>query len=121
MTTRFELVVDHDQTFFQLRETAGGVLLRSLGSRGKITSQNEILHLRRALRDPAQLVPHKAPDGSCFVVVKDLDGTVLARSPQLPDQPALDRLITKVMATYDKASVVDCTKRPQPSHDNADA
>ena len=83
MSTRFEVVLEHDNTyFFQLRMDDGSVILRSLGSDSKIMTQNEVLHLRNSLRDDSRLVPHDGDDGSFFLVVKDRDGTVLARTPR---------------------------------------
>jgi hypothetical protein len=111
MATRFELVVDHDKTFFQLVDKDGGVLLRSLGSTSKIMTQNEIQHLRRTLRDASHLVTHRGPDDHCFVVAKDQDGTVLARSPQVANEASLRELTNRVFAVYADAPIIDKTKR----------
>lgn len=111
MANRFELTVDHDQIFFQLRAATGEVLLRSLGSNSKIMTQNEILHLRRALQSPQQLVNHQAADGSHFLVVKDKDGSVLAKSPHVDNLAHLRELTDKVLAIYAGAPIVDLTKR----------
>jgi len=116
MATRFELVIDHDRTFFQLVNKDGQTLLRSLGSTSKIMTQNEIQHLRRALRDPSHLVPHESQDGSRFVVVKEDNGTVVARSPHVPDAAALQALIDDVMASVATAPIIDRTKRQQQAH-----
>lgn len=116
MATRFELVVEGDKTFFQLLDKDGHLLLRSLGSSSKIMTQNEIQHLRRTLSDPSHMVPHDSPDGSRFVVVKDHDGTVLARSPHVRDAAALQALTDQVMAIFATAPIIDRTKRPQAAH-----
>jgi uncharacterized protein YegP (UPF0339 family) len=116
MANRFELVVDHDKTFFELKDKDGHTLLRSLGSASKIMTQNEIQHLRKALRDRSHLVAHQGKDGSWFVVVKEDNGTVLARSPHVPDDPALQTLIDHVMEIFASAPIIDKTKRQQQTH-----
>jgi hypothetical protein len=111
MANRFELVVEHDQVFFQLRAASGEVLLRSLGSSSKIMTQNEVLHLRRALQDPSHLHNHQGADGSHFVVIKEENGTVLAKSPHVSSLQHLEELTRTVLAICQKAPIVDLTKR----------
>jgi hypothetical protein len=111
MANRLELVAEHDQVFFQLRTAGGEVLLKSLGSRSKIMTQNEILHLRRALQDPSHLVNHQAADGSHFLVIKDKDGSVLAKSPHVSSLQTLQELTHQVIALCPSAPIVDLTKR----------
>lgn len=110
MSTRFEVVLEHDDTyFFQLRMDDGSVILRSLGSDSKIMTQNEVLHLRNSLRDDSRLVPHGGEDGSFFLVVKDRDGSVLARTPRAKTRPELDELTSKLLASS-AAPMVDLSK-----------
>lgn len=115
-TTRFELVLDHGTPTFQLRTPTGQVLLSGLGSKSKIMVQNEILHVRSALRDPTRLVPHQAPDGTHWVVLKDEDGSVLAKSPHVPSQTALQELTTQVFAVAASAPILDRTKHSVSAH-----
>jgi hypothetical protein len=110
-STRFEIVPDHDQLTFHLRTTEGQTLLTGLASNSKIMLQNEILHARKALRDPSHLVKHTGNDGSHWIVLKDLDGSVLAKSPHLPSDTALDEVIDRVLAVAATAPIVDLTKR----------
>lgn len=114
-TTRFEIVPDHDQLTFQLRTAEGQTLLTGLAESSKIMLQNEILHVRRALRDASHIVPHHGDDGSHWIVVKDLDGSVLAKSPHVPSTEALDEVIERVLAVAPTAPIVDLSKRA-PAH-----
>jgi uncharacterized protein YegP (UPF0339 family) len=115
MATRFELVLDHEKFRFVLRAADGQVLLNGLPGTSKIMVQNDILHLRSALRDGANLVPHRAADGSCFLTVKDKDGAVLARSPQVATDAALAEMAQAIPALAAKAPIVDLTKHA-PAH-----
>ncbi len=109
MATRYEVVLDHDDTFvFQLRTADGDVVLRGLGSPSKIMVQNEILHLRNALRDDSRIVPHEA-DGEHFVVVKDRDGSVLAKSKRVDSEAALKELVDGLLAAA-TAPIIDLSK-----------
>ena len=110
MATRFELVLEHEDTFvFQLRTKDGDIVLRGLGSNSKIITQNELLHLRRAVKDASHLVPHVGADGAHFLIIKDGDGSVLARSSQTKSKPELDAL-TKFIVDSIGASMIDLTK-----------
>jgi hypothetical protein len=110
-STRFEIVPDHDQLTFHLRTTEGHTLLTGLGTDSKIMLQNEILHVRTALRDPSHIVKHHGNDGSHWIVVKDLDGSVLAKSPHVPSAEALEEIVARVLAVAATAPIVDRTKR----------
>jgi hypothetical protein len=110
-STRFEIVPDHDQLTFHLRTTDGQTLLTGLGSNSKIMLQNEILHARKALRDRSHIVKHAGDDGTHWIVVKDLDGSVLAKSPHLPTPEALEEVIARVLAVAATAPIVDLSKR----------
>lgn len=110
MVTRFEIVHEHDDFFFQLRTADGDVVLRSLGSPSKIMTQNEILHSRTAMRDDSHWVPHEAKDGSHFLVLKDKDGSVLARSSQTQSSAELDQLRELIIAAG-TAPMIDMTKK----------
>ncbi|HEX5051560.1 MAG TPA: hypothetical protein VFZ65_07310 [Planctomycetota bacterium] len=112
MATRFELLLEPSGKFhFLLRSPDGGVLLRSLAGDSKIMSQNELLHARNALRDDSRLVPHEAEDGSHFLVVKDRDGSVLARSPSVGSAAELEAMTDQIRAAGQGAPVIDLTKR----------
>jgi hypothetical protein len=81
MVTRFEVVLMHDDTFFfQLRTADGEVVLRSLGSPSKVMTQNELLHLRTAIKEDPQWIQHQTKDGASFFIIKDKDGSVLAKT-----------------------------------------
>ncbi|MEO6593461.1 MAG: hypothetical protein ABIP94_01765 [Planctomycetota bacterium] len=112
MATRFELVLETGGKFhFLLRSPDGEVLLRSLAGDSKIMAQNELLHARNALRDDARLVPHEGEDGSRFLIVKDRDGSVLARSPKVNTAAELHALTEQIRHAGQGAPVIDLTKR----------
>jgi len=118
MVTRFEVVLEHDDTFFfQLRTADGEVVLRSLGSPSKIMTQNELLHLRTAIRDDSRWINHEARDGSHFVVIKDKDGSVLARSYQTKSPRELDEA-KRLIVDAGTAPVVDLSRRRRRLHAN---
>ncbi|MCK5942119.1 MAG: hypothetical protein KAI24_09135 [Planctomycetes bacterium] len=111
MANRFEVVLEHDDTFFfQLRHKDGDIVLRGLGSPSKIMTQNEILHLRNSLREETRRVPHVSDDGEHFLVIKDHDGTVLAKSPRVATKAALDQLEHRILEVAG-APIVDLTKK----------
>lgn len=112
MATRFELVSEQDKVCFQMRGADGQVLLHGVGGGGKITVQNEILHLRRALQAPAHLIPHQTRDGAHFFVVKEDGGNVLARSAPVPTPARLAELANAIVAGA-KAPIVDLTRHPR--------
>lgn len=114
MATRFEIVHAHDDTFsFQLRTADGEVILSGLESPSKIMTQNEVLHLRNCLRDDSRMVPHEDDAGMRFVVVKDRDGTVLARSPKVHSEDDLVQLEQRMIAAA-SAPMVDLARKPRP-------
>lgn len=116
MATRFELVLEHDKFNFHLRLPDGPALLTGLTSNSKIMTQNEVAHVRTALRDPACIVPHQTSDGRHFLVVKDKDGSVLAKSPTVGSSTELEALTAKIVAAAATAAVVDLSKRAAHSH-----
>ena len=110
MATRFEVTHEAGQFLFVLRGADNSVLLRGLPGDSKIMVQNEILHLRRALGDPTRVVAHG--DGSAhFGVIKDNDGSVLAKSPHLTTREALDELLATVRRVAVAAPTIDLAKR----------
>lgn len=114
MATRYEVLLEHGDTFyFQLRTDDGRVILKSLGSSSKIMTQNEILHLRNSLRDASRLVSHDA-EGKHFLVVKDRNGAVLARSPRVDTSGEL-RELTQEITDAATAPIVDLSKRTSPA------
>jgi hypothetical protein len=115
-TNRFEIVRERDQLTFHLRTVEGMTLLNGLAESSKIMLQNEILHLRRALREPSQVVRHQGSDGSHWIVVKDQDGSVLAKSPHVPSAAALDEVVERVLAVAPSAPIVDLSKRAAVPH-----
>jgi len=117
MATRFEVIHTDDDTFsFQLRNADGEVVVRSLGSSSKIMTQNELLHLRSAIRSSTELIWHTAPDGSHFFVVKDKDGSVLAKSMKKRSRDELDT-IQHQLVEAESAPMIDLCKRSR-SHAN---
>lgn len=111
MATRFELVLEHEDTFFfQLRTKEGDVVLRGLGSNSKIMTQNELLHLRKAVKDNSQLVPHVSSDDAHFLIIKDVDNSVLARSSKMRSKSELNALTTLIVEAAD-SPMIDLTKR----------
>lgn len=112
MASRFELVLDEAGKFhFQLRSPDGDILLRSIGCDGKIKAQTGVLHVRSALRDAARSGPHTEADGSHWVVVKEADGSLLARSVRVADEAAAQALLARIRAISDTAPIIDLTKR----------
>ncbi len=111
-SSRFELVQDGEGKFhFHLRSPDGNALLRSLGCDSKIMAQNEVIHARTSLRDAARMVPHHGDDGEHFVVLKDRDGSVLARSPQVHTVDELSSLADLIRTCGSTAPIVDLTRR----------
>lgn len=110
MATRFEIVLtDGGSYLFQLRNQSGEVLLKGAEKASKIMVQNGILHLRGRLRDPSSFEPHTNVDGSSFVVVRDNDGSALARSRRAPsddDRTALEQTLIAAAG----APMIDLTK-----------
>ncbi|HEB53695.1 MAG TPA: hypothetical protein ENI87_10625 [bacterium] len=100
---------DGGSFFFQLRTGDGEVILRGLGTTSKIMTQNEILHARNSLREEERLVPHQADDGKWFAVLKDRDGSVLARSPRVEGREQLEALVERLQR-HAGAPMVDLSK-----------
>lgn len=113
MANRFELVFENDKVCFLLRGADGKELLRGVGAGGKITAQNEILHVRRALQSSEHLIPHQAQNGSHFLVVKEDNGNVLARSASVATVDQLAALTRQLIEVAAVAPIVDLTKRPR--------
>lgn len=112
MSARFELVQDPSGKFhFQLRGASGEVLLQGLACDGKIAAQTEVQHVRKALQDPMLLVDHAAADGTHFVVIKDRDGSVLARSPHVASEAAILAVCAEITSTAEKAPLIDLSKQ----------
>lgn len=111
MVTRIEVVLEHDDAFFfQIRTADGDVVLRSLGSPSKIMTQNEILHLRSAVRNDSHWIPHEADDGSHFFVLKDKDGSVLAKTSRAKSADELEQL-KQIIVAAGSAPMLDLTKQ----------
>jgi uncharacterized protein YegP (UPF0339 family) len=84
MRTKFELISDEQgHCGFVLKADDGSTLLRGVAAAGRSTVQTEIAHVRKAVKDVHLFVPHRADDGA-FVVLKDRDGSVLAKTPHVP-------------------------------------
>jgi uncharacterized protein YegP (UPF0339 family) len=112
MSIRFELVQDSSSKFhFQLRAEDGSVMLLGLPCDNKLAAQNELQHTRSSLRDAARVVEHLANDQSRFVVVKDEDGSVLARSQHVPSASHLTTLVEAIRLAASGAPLVDLCKR----------
>jgi len=110
MPAQFEIRSDSpDQFHFELHAEDGAVLLRGLVGNSKIMVQNEVLHLRRAAAAPDLLIDHHGAHEH-FLVVKDVDGSVLARSPAVAEAAQLQRLREQVAAVAPTAALVDRTK-----------
>ncbi|MBX3462074.1 MAG: hypothetical protein KF830_02810 [Planctomycetes bacterium] len=112
MATRFELVLDDAGRFhFQLRSPDGDLLLRSVGCDGKIKAQTAVLHARSGLRDPERSKAEADAEGGHWVVVREADGALLARSPRLGDAAAARALLDRIRGLSDTAPIIDLTKR----------
>lgn len=112
MSIRFELVQDPGHKFhFQLRAEDGSVMLQGLPCDNKLAAQNELQHTRSSLRQPERVVEHTANDQSRFLVVKDEDGSVLARSQHVPSATLLDKLADAIRTAAAGAPLVDLCKR----------
>lgn len=119
MATRFEITLTEEGSFrFQLRAGSGDLLLRGATSSSKIMTQNRILHLRSALRDPARFEAHRNVDGSSFVIVRDNDGSALARSRPATDE-ATRRELELTLTAAAEAPMIDLTKHHRAGERNA--
>lgn len=112
MSTRFELLCDElGRVSFCLVGNDGKVLLQGLPCRGKIDAQAEIMHTRESLRSPDHLVPHRSQEGEHFVVLKDQEGAVLARSPRVRNENTLRAMVQSICTKGVDAMIVDQTRR----------
>jgi hypothetical protein len=111
MTGRFELVADPRGTIhFELLDPDGTLLLQGLASDSKIMVQNEVLHTRQSVVDDQRVVLHETSEGQRFMVVKDHDGSVLARSPKLAPSVDLGTLREQIRSNAASAPLIDRTK-----------
>lgn len=109
MSTRFNLVADdRGRISFCLVGDDDQVLLQGLPCRGKIDAQTEVMHTREVLRAD-HLVPHEDDGGNHFVVLKDDDGNVLARSPHVA-AAALPTMVQKICDNGPSAAIIDRTR-----------
>lgn len=116
MATRFELVQDPSSKFhFQLRAADGSVLLLGLPCDNKLAAQNELLHTRKSLRQQDRVVEHTADDHTQFVVIKDGDGSVLARSQHVASPAQLKALVETLCGAATGAPLIDLCKRRIPA------
>jgi len=112
MKDRFEVVQDPSGKYrFLLRTADGALLLSSLPGDSKIMVQNDLLHTRNSLGEDACVIEHRADDGTRFVVVKDHDGTVLARSPHMDPKAPFTAILDKIRGAARGAPMVDMAKR----------
>jgi uncharacterized protein YegP (UPF0339 family) len=110
MNARYELVMDQQGRFrFRLLDREGRVLLNGLPCDGKIGAQSDVLHARNSIRAGDRLVSHEA-HGHHFVVLKDKDGSVLGRSPQVDSTEHLTALIEQLGELGTNAPLVDATR-----------
>lgn len=115
MNARFELVRDdRDRIGFRLLGRDGLVLLKGLPCDSKIAAQTEVLHARNSIR-AERFVPHVGDDGSHFVVLKDKDGSVLARSPHVRDEGELAQIRAAIEQFGQDAPIVDQTRLRSPA------
>jgi hypothetical protein len=110
MTTRFELLCDEQGRISFCLVGDDGVLLQGLPCRGKVAAQTEIMHTREFLRTPDHLVPHESQQGEHFVVVKNDDGDVLARSRRVGSAGELAELVEVIRNTGVDATIIDQTR-----------
>jgi len=112
MKDRFEVVQDPNGRFsFQLRAADGATLLSSLACDSKIMAQSDLLHTRNSLRDNDRVIEHQADDGTRFVVIKDRNGAVLARSPHVDPTAPFAAMLDRIRSAAQGAPLVDLTKR----------
>ncbi len=108
MSTKFEIVQDDQGRFcFRLLDGQQHVLLTGLPSKGKVAVQLEVQHARQAIRAGDRFVAHTDHGGEHFVVLKDKDGSVLAKSPHFAVRADVDALIAAVAASAPGAPLVD--------------
>ncbi|MBL8726035.1 MAG: hypothetical protein JNK49_18460 [Planctomycetes bacterium] len=111
MAGRFELVADpRGAIHFELLDPQGTLLLQGLASNSKIMVQNEVLHTRQSVVDDQRVVLHETGEGQHVMVVKDHDGTVLARSPKLAPSVDLAAMREQIRSNAASAPLIDRTK-----------
>ena len=112
MSTRFELRSDeHGRVAFCLFDDDGELLLQGLPCKGKIAAQTEVMHARKSVRVPERFVAHADDEGHHFFVLKDDDGSVLARSRQVASPNELPSLIGTISEAGAGAPIIDRTRR----------
>ena len=114
MNAVFDLTADEQGRYwFTLKGTEGEPLLVGLKSAGRIPAGIDVLHVRKAVRDIHHFVPHLASDGA-FVVLKDTNGEVLAKSPHVPKQ-TLKALVAKIQDLAPVAGIHEERDSPSPA------
>lgn len=115
MDAVFDLTADEQGRFwFTLKGTEGEPLLVGLKSNGRIPAGIDVLHVRKAVRDIHHFIPHLASDGA-FVVLKDTNGEVLAKSPHVPKQ-TLKALVAKIQDLAPVAGIHEDRPTPTAAH-----
>ena len=115
MTAKFELIADEQGRYnFTLKGDDGQALLFGVSPDGRIAVQNDILHVRKAVREAHLFVPHDAPDGA-FVVLKDHNGDVLGKSPHVR-KDLLPALVDAIKTSAPGAPIIERRSRSQPAH-----
>jgi uncharacterized protein YegP (UPF0339 family) len=110
MQPRFEL--QHDESGhirFHLVDSSGETLLVSRPSAGRLTAQNQVAHAREASQAGRFL--RKDAGTCCHLVLQDVDGSVLARSPAVADESALIELADRVRKVASNAALIDLTQK----------
>jgi hypothetical protein len=112
MDAVFDLIPDEQGRYaFTLKGTEGEPLLVGLKTDGRIPAGIDVLHVRKAVRDIHHFIPHLASDGA-FVVLKDINGEVLGKSPHVPKQ-TLKALVVKIQDLAPIAGIHE--ERPSPA------
>ncbi len=108
MSAKFEIVQDdHGRFCFRLIDADETMLLTGLPNSGKIAVQGDVQRTRQSIRAADRFHPHTAHDGSLFAVLKDKNGSVLARSRVVAQQPELDGLLQRIGAIAGDAPLLD--------------
>ncbi len=112
MASRFEIILDTaGKYYFHLRGPDGGALLASHAFDSKIMAQSAVMNARSALKDETRVLKQQGDDGKHCLIVRDKDGTMLARSPGVAGEPDLEPLCEAIRGVGIVAPVVDLTKR----------
>ena len=113
MAAKFELISDEQGRYgFTLKGADGSALLFGVATAGRVAVQNDILHVRKAVRNHDLFVSHDTADGA-FVVLKDDNGEVLGKSPRVKKEQ-LPALIAAIQAQAD-APILERKVRSQPA------